>query len=260
MSAGTTIEWTDATFNPWWGCEKISPGCANCYAAAFDHRLGRSDWGADAPRRFFGDAHWNEPLKWERAAAKSGSPFRVFCASMADVFEDRRDLDPHRHRLWRLIEATPHLTWQLLTKRPENADKLTPGGWVLNGWPSNVWAGVTAEDQARAALRVPRLHRIPARVKFVSYEPALERIDFSDSPSDPESTMAPWSMLDGIDWLIIGAESGRKARPFSQEWARSARDQCAASGTAFFYKQDAIKGLAVPTPELDGRRHVEFPE
>jgi protein gp37 len=179
MSENSGIAWTDHTFNPWWGCEEVSPGCAHCYAKAFSHRLGMELWGAQAPRRFFGDKHWNEPLKWNAAAEKARKPALVFCASMADVFEAHPALGPHRTRLWKLIGETPHLRWLLLTKRPENWSLFTPIAWQENGWPSNVWAMVTAENQEWADRRIPHLLQIPAAVRAVSYEPAIGPVDFS---------------------------------------------------------------------------------
>jgi protein gp37 len=177
MSANTGIAWTDHTFNPWWGCQRVSPGCEHCYAETFDHRLGGKHWGPQAERRFFGDAHWNEPRKWNKAAREAGVRKRVFCASMADVFEARDDLNGERLRLWQLIEETPWLDWQLLTKRPENVAKILTARWLENPRP-NVWIGTTVEDQKRADERVPELLKVPAAVRFLSVEPLLERVSF----------------------------------------------------------------------------------
>src|SRR4051812_43802331 len=121
MAKDTKIEWTDSTFNPWMGCVRMSPACKHCYAETIASRFGLAEWGARVPRRFFGEDHWREPLRWDRAAQRDGSRRRVFCASMADVFEDRRDLDPWRVRLGELIASTPNLDWLLLTKRPDRA-------------------------------------------------------------------------------------------------------------------------------------------
>jgi protein gp37 len=257
VSAKTAITWTDSTFNAWWGCVEVSPGCTNCYARTFAKRVGQRVWGPDAPRRFFGEKHWTEPLKWNRAAAAAGVRRRVFCSSMADVFEDRRDLDPWRARLWTLIEQTPHLDWQLLTKRPENILRLASRTWVWGStarWPANVWLGTTAEDQQRAEARIPRLLATPAAVRFVSAEPLLGPVVFKQQnpdgfwpPKAPQPDVAwlrhkdwvddweYWST--GLDWIIVGGESGPGARPFDVAWARSIVAQCRAAGVAVFVKQ-----------------------
>jgi len=182
MGEQTAIEWTDHTFNPWWGCQKISPACANCYAEGVGARFGGGErlWGRDHGIRTFGDEHWNDPIRWNRKAEKAGVSAKVFCGSMCDVFEARADLVAHRNRLWRLIGATPHLTWLLLTKRPELAQVKVPARWLpsWNGeWPSNVWIGTTVEDQQRADERIPHLLRIPAPVRFLSCEPLLGPVD-----------------------------------------------------------------------------------
>jgi len=224
MAKDSSIEWTHHTFNPWWGCTKVSPGCKNCYAETFSRRIGQHIWGRRADRRFFGDAHWREPLKWNTEAARRRIRSRVFCASMADVFEHRAELSPVRERLWELIAETPALDWLLLTKRPEYVSRLVP--WA-NNWPSNVWIGVTAENQQWAARRIPILLQLPAAVRFLSCEPLLGPVDLT-------------SWIRGerrIDWVIAGGESGHKARPMSPEWARKLRDQCADAAVPFHFKQ-----------------------
>ena len=258
--AETTIAWTHYTFNPWWGCTRVSPGCQHCYAETFSHRLGLDVWGPTAGRRFFDDRHWDEPLRWARRRAAGDERHLVFCASMADVFEDRRDLDEARFRLWDLIQATPELTWQLVTKRPENVDRLAPGAWTLHGWPPNVWLLVTAEDQERADLRIPVLLRTGARVKGVSYEPAIEPVDLSrwmwpvlegwPAPyrsareareAGAKTTRSRQALVSAaavfLDWVIVGGESGPGARPFDLAWARSVVRQCHEAGVACFVKQ-----------------------
>jgi protein gp37 len=142
MGKNSKIEWCHHTFNTWWGCEKVSPACKNCYADGFAKRVGWHVWGENAPRRFFGDGHWRQPLLWNEEARKAGERARVFCASMADVFEERPDLDASRERLWELISKTPFLDWLLLTKRPHAVDRAVP--WTTN-WPDNVWLGTTVE-------------------------------------------------------------------------------------------------------------------
>ena len=230
MGETTGIAWTDHTFNPWWGCEKVSPGCKFCYAEAFaDKRMHLKIWGAGANRRFFSDKHWAEPLKWNALAKREDKRHRVFCASMADVFEDRIDLLGSRARLFVLIENTPHLQWQLLTKRPENVRELAArAGWTKDRWPSNAWLGTTAEDQEHADKRVPELLRVDGpSIRFVSYEPAIGPVHFG-----------PWLRARGaVNWIICGGESGPKARPFHLDWARQVLRECNANGTAFFMKQ-----------------------
>ncbi|MCI0671755.1 MAG: phage Gp37/Gp68 family protein, partial [Myxococcaceae bacterium] len=176
MGAETEISWTHSTFNPWWGCTRVSPGCDHCYAESFDRRVGGAHWGKGVPRRTFGDKHWGEPLKWNAAAAKAGERRRVFCASMADVF-DAEAPDGALERLWALIRATPALDWLLLTKRPGRIRHSLPADWG-DGYP-NVWLGTTVEDQERAEQRIPVLLDVPARVHFLSCEPLLGPVDVS---------------------------------------------------------------------------------
>jgi len=151
MAKDSPIEWTHHTFNPWWGCIRVSQGCKHCYADTWAKRFGDDLWSARSERKFFGDAHWREPLKWEREASQSGVRRRVFCASMGDVFENRPELDAHRARLWQLIECTPSLDWLLLTKRIENVRTMAP--WT-HSWPANVWLGATMENQTAADASV----------------------------------------------------------------------------------------------------------
>lgn len=238
MGEGSKIEWTDHTFNAWWGCSRVSPGCQHCYAESFDKRVGGAHWGERAERRFFGDKHWALPLRWNDKARAEGVRRRVFCASMADVFEARPELDQHRRRLWDLIEATPWLDWLLLTKRPQNVMSMVPASWLC-GFPLNVWVGTTVEDAQRAAERIPHLQAIPATVRFLSCEPLLGPVaDVVD--------------LAGIDWVIAGGESGPGARPPSTEWFRDLRDLCLAHRpcVAFHFKQHG-EWLALEDPLVD---------
>lgn len=253
MSAGSSIEWTDHTFNPWWGCARVSPGCNHCYAESFAKRYGHDVWGKGGDRRFFGDKHWSEPLKWNAAAEKAGVRAKVFTASMADVFEEHPALPPQRERLWTLIERTPWLAWQLLTKRTENVLLMVPTTWLEpGGWPAHAWIGATVEDQVRARTRVGHLRRLPAPVRFLSCEPMV-------GPVAPD--------LEGIQWVICGGESGPGARPMDPQWARSLRDQCAAAGVPFLFKQwgqHDEHGVRRASKHdagrlLDGRTHDEFP-
>lgn len=223
MGKQTGISWTDHTFNPWWGCIKVSPACDSCYAETWAKRTGHNVWGKDAPRRFFGDRHWQEPLHWNDQAAKSGKRRKVFCASMADVFEKRDDLKESRERLWRLIEQTPSLDWLLLTKRPQNVAEMIPTSWFLDA-RANAWFGVTAENEEFARKRLTILRHIPNALAWVSYEPALGPVDWT-----------PY--LDFVRWIIFGGESGAAPRKSEAQWASDTLSQCRAAGAAFFNKQ-----------------------
>lgn len=235
------------TFNPWWGCVKIAPGCKNCYAEGFAKRVGEKVWGpaSTTSRRLFGEQHWQAPEKWNKKAEKSGHRASVFCASMADVFEDHPQLPPEREKLWDLISRTQWLNWLLLTKRPENILKMVP--W-RGEWPDTVWIGTSVSTQEDADTNIPQLLQVPACVRFVSYEPALEWVNFM-----------PY--MHGVDWLICGGESGPNARPFDLAWARSVRDQCLYSRypVAFHFKQVGGRTHASGGRLLDGRMWDEMP-
>lgn len=221
MGQKSAIEWTDHTFNPWWGCTKVSPGCVHCYAETFSNRYRYDVFGPRKNRRTFGEAHWQEPLKWNRQAELLGQRMRVFCASMADVFEDNSSIESERQKLWGLIEETPMLDWLLLTKRPENMLLFAP--WQ-NEWPDNVWAMTSVENEELAHERIPILLEVPAIVRGLSVEPLLGPIDLS-----------PW--LSSIHWVIVGGESGQGARQMKPEWVRSVRRQCQEDSVPFFFKQ-----------------------
>lgn len=223
MGETTGISWTDATWNPWIGCTKVSPACDRCYAERDAKRYGLADWGDDAPRKRTGVAYWKNPEKWNRKAEKEGKRTKVFCASMADVFEDRRDLDGWRQELWQLIGLTPNLDWLLLTKRPENFQRMLPPSWLKEPM-GNVWLGVTAENQRRADERIPLLLQTPAVVHWVSAEPLLGPLNLS-------------RFKDGIDWIIVGGESGPGYRKMELGWAVDVLSQSRAYGFAFFMKQ-----------------------
>jgi protein gp37 len=259
MGEKTAIEWADDTFNPWWGCSKVSEGCAHCYAENLARRFG-VDWGPTATRRLASDAYWNQPRLWNKQAEQAGVPRRVFCGSMCDVFEEGATQHLCRQTLFQLIRETPHLIWMLLTKRPENIIEMIPRDFYkdqintpFNPLPnpppglgertestarcahtrkiSNVWLGVTAENQARWNERMPILADIPGFTKFVSCEPLLGPIQFNNPYDEPNI------LVGDIDWIIVGGESGPKARPMHPEWARSIRDQCQRHKILFFFKQ-----------------------
>jgi protein gp37 len=231
LAENSKIEWTHHTFNPWIGCQKVSPGCDNCYAEAMmDHRYGRVTWGPHGERVRTSPANWRKPISWDKAAAKAGRRDRVFCASLADWLDNKVPRN-WRTDLWGLIEATPNLDWLLLTKRPENYAKLAP--WHNDKVPRNIWYGVTAEDQLHFDRRWKVAQQVQSRVHFISYEPALGPLSLFGHTIKP-------------DWIICGGESGKGARTMETVWARSLRDECKASGTAFFFKQMTGKK---PIPE-----------
>jgi protein gp37 len=227
MAKNSKIEWTHHTFNPWWGCERVSPACKHCYAETWARRLGLDLWSKGAPRRMLSSAYWRQPLAWDREARESGVRSRVFCASMADVFESRSDLNPVREQLWETISSTPNLDWLLLTKRPQHVSQLVPWG---QQWPHNVWLGTTVETQRWADRRAPLLLEHAAVVRFVSCEPLLGPIDLTPWLNPSKNSF-------GINWVIVGGESGHRARPMNPVWARHLRDQCEAYDVGFHFKQ-----------------------
>ena len=242
MANDTKIEWTDHTFNPWWGCRRVSPACDNCYAADMATRYRHDVWD-NGRFRFLGDNNWQDPYRWDAQAQKEGRRHRVFCASMADVF-DKEAPEELRQKLWNVIRDTENLDWQLLTKRHKQIQKKLPSDLV--GHP-RVWLGVSAEDELRFWQRVPVLKEVDASVRFLSVEPLLEEI-----PVTAEQ-------LEGIHWVIVGGESGPNFRPMEEKWALRFRDACAEAGVAFFFKQ-----WSGPHPKklgrvLDGKIWNQFP-
>ncbi len=248
MGKDTSISWADCTFNPWWGCDKVSPACDHCYAQAWAQRLGMDSlWNGE--RRFFGEGHWQEPRRWNDAARKAGKRARVFCASMADVFDNHEALPRVRERLWQLIRETSYLDWMLLTKRIGNARSMLPPDWG-DGY-SHVWLGATVINQEEADRDIPKLLSVPAAVRFLSCEPLLGPLDLNNVRGQCWAMTQRMDALTGeanpslegiapkakLDWVIAGGESGSKARPTHPDWFRSLRDQCASAGVAFHFKQ-----------------------
>lgn len=235
MGKETAIAWTDHTFNPVWGCTKIGPGCDFCYADVWAQRTGHNIWGTGTFREFT-DKHWRQPLNWNAAAEKAGVRKRVFCASMADVFDNQWP-DHLRPRLWQLIRDTPWLDWQLVTKRIGNAVKMLPVDWG-DGW-HNVWLVPTIVNQEEADRDLPKLFEVPAKVYGVSYEPALGPVDWTPwMPRLPERQKGTdWDFL-GLHWIIGGGESNQRGmRECRIEWLEDTAAQCAQHGVAYFNKQ-----------------------
>ena len=232
MGETTGIAWCHHTFNPWWGCVEVSPGCDDCYARTWALRMGFHLWGHDATRRFFGDKHWNEPVKWNRVAEAAGERRRVFCASMADIGEVRsdtvgRELDEARERLYALILATPWLDWLLLTKRPKFYRDLPA---AIRALP-RVWPGVSVEN-AEYTWRLSEMLKVDmAGPPWASYEPAIGPVDWR--PFLPGFGY-PAGARHALRWLVIGGESRnrREPRPFDVQWVRSGIAVCRAAGTA----------------------------
>jgi protein gp37 len=327
--AETSIAWADFTFNPWSGCTKVAPECANCYAEVdYSVKIRGVKWGPQGNRIVKAESGWKEPLKWQRVV--TGTPphgwptpqnrARVFCASLADVFEDWTGLmlDAHSVQLWKgwgvdkwkpssirphprsspltmqdvrkrlfaLIEATPNLDWLLLTKRPENVLRMTYDQWTRKvpghvqqnetdgrhwDWPANVWIG-TSVGCEETAWRAQELLKIPAKIRFLSCEPLLGPLNlepFLQYPPFHEHHKMTFGADDwrGIDWVIVGGESGRKARECNLAWMESIVDQCEEAEVPCFVKQlgkfpaagtpQGARGL--PMVDSKGGDFEEFP-
>ncbi len=288
MGQNSKIQWTHHTFNPWRGCTKVSPGCQHCYAETLSKRNSSvlGEWGPQGKRIVAAESMWREPVKWNRQAQLALAAYeanheewlrmgkgdahepvkperpRVFCASLADVFEGPETMPAEsvpvltlaRKRLGKLITDTPCLDWLLLTKRPENVLKLSRDMWIRFDdslpLPPNVWLGVSVEDQQRADERIPLLLQTPAAVRFLSVEPLLGPVDLERwlLPSCRSCGGTPTATKDcycgdnatpelKLHWCIVGGESGHHARPCDLAWIRSLVQQCKAAGVACFVKQ-----------------------
>ena len=233
--SNSTIEWTEKTWNPVTGCTEVSPGCDHCYAKVMANRL-----------HAMGQAHYVNgfqvtlhedflglPLVWKK-------PAKVFVNSMSDLFH--RDIpDDFIFKVFETMRMARWHTFQVLTKRPGRAALMAHRLY----WAPNIWLGTSIENNDYI-WRADKLRQVPAAIRFISAEPLLgELTDLN---------------LDGISWLIAGAESGHGARPMNEDWVRGLRDQCVEAGVKFFYKQNAIRGKKLPLPELDGKVWNEFPE
>jgi len=279
MAETTGIEWTDSTFNPWWGCTKISPACDHCYAADLDKRTGGDHWG-NVPRRRTSEKNWNEPRRWQQRAAdfvaEHGRKRRVFCASMADVFDNQ--VDPAwRDDLWALIRECPDLDWLLLTKRPQNIRKMLPDYW--DDVKASIWLGTTVEDQERADSNIRHLLKHDSAVRFLSCEPMVGPIDLTNISMGSGfglNVLAGYmhdfgvphcDIENRVDWVIAGGESGPHARVADPAWFRQLRDQCAHEDVPFLFKQwgnwdenmQHVKNKKDAGRLLDGVTHDGYP-
>lgn len=226
MGSYSAIEWTEATWNPWHGCKKVSPGCAHCYMYRDKAR-----YGQDPSEIMRGKTTFHLPLRWKE-------PKLIFTCSWSDFFIE--EADPWRSEAWSVIRATPQHQYQILTKRPERIATQLPADWPL----PNVWLGVSVENP-RFYSRIEILREISAPVRFLSLEPLLAGM--ADLP------------LKGISWVIVGGESGPRARPMKPEWVCDVRDQCLRSEIPFFFKQWGGPRKNVTGRELEGRVWNEMP-
>ncbi|HEY4033911.1 MAG TPA: phage Gp37/Gp68 family protein [Ktedonobacteraceae bacterium] len=260
MPGKSNIEWTNKTWNPVTGCEKVSKGCDHCYAETFAERF-RGVPGHPYEQGFdlkLWPDRLNIPLQWKK-------PTTIFTNSMSDLFH--KDVpDDFIMQVFETMNKASWHTFQVLTKRPSRvaliAHELT--------WTKNIWLGTSVESQDYT-WRIDKLCQVPAKIRFVSAEPLLGPLDLRKWLKwcpECEWPHGEWQdcghcetypEVRGLDWIITGAESGHGARPMSEDWVRSLRDQCVNSGRSFFYKQNALNGRKVPTPELDGQRWMQFP-
>lgn len=283
MAENSHISWTTHTFNTHWGCTKVSAGCKHCYAETLSERFAPGVWGPSADRRPMSEAYWKQLSKWQRKAEQSATndehPPSVFCNSMSDLFEGPETCqDPTayavvkagRERLFEAIERTPLLRYLLLTKRSENLLRFAPARWA-GGWPENVMAGASVENQEMADKRIFDLLQVPAR-RFLSVEPLLGPTDLTRvGPFNyPFHATAYRNVLHpaplgpdpkgNIHWVIVGGESGQGARPVEMDWVRRLRDDCITAGVPFHFKQWGGVNKKTTGRELDGRTWDEVPE
>lgn len=232
----TKIEWTNETWNPVTGCTKISAGCQHCYAERMARRLAGRFGYPEAPNHFdvtLRPDRLDEPLSWRK-------PRRVFVCSMSDLFHEDVP-DEYICDVFYTMHRCPHHTFQVLTKRPgQMLEWFNRPAASVSKWHRplpNIQLGISAEDQRAADERIPQLLQCPAAVRFVSCEPLLGEIDISPYLHGWHSDPRPQECDPGIDWVIVGGESGHGARPMDPNWARSLRDQCQDAGVPFFMKQ-----------------------
>lgn len=223
MAENSKIGWTDNTFNPWIGCSKVSALCKFCYAEQFANRYNHAKWGESGTRVKTAASNWKKPYTWDRKAAKLNIRTKVFCSSLADVFDKHPSIKQEwRDELFKIIKETPNLDWLLLTKRPENMVDLLPADWG-KGYP-NVWIGASIGEKKNSEQLIKSLTAVPAKVRFISAEPLLEPFDLPKY---------------GIDWILIGGESGptTQIRKLDLNTVRLMIDRAQINGTKVFFKQ-----------------------
>lgn len=243
MAENTNISWTDHTFNPWWGCTRIAPGCDNCYAAALDKRTGGDHWDPHTAPRITKDAAWRKLRKLHAEAERIRSPKKVFCGSMMDWCDNQVSND-QRIRLFAEIAASPWFDWQLLTKRASRILDSIPAMY----WPSvreRIWLGVTVENRKHGYPRIDHLREVLPHIRFLSCEPLLE--DLKDIN------------LQGIHWVIIGGESGPGARKMEPEWVLNLIRQCDAQSVPVWFKQWGGAGRDKGGQLVEGRLRQDWP-
>jgi len=267
MAENSKIEWTHHTANLWWGCTKVHPGCDNCYALTFAKRVGNDIWGNDKPRRMIKDV-WSKIGKFQKEAEKLNEVHRVFVGSMMDIFEKPMPLVDHKgnpyseeeNEIWNtgqlrdkffneIIPNSPNLMFLLLTKRPSNINKYIPESWKENP-PKNVMFGTSPVNQETANKLILQLSEVNG-LRFLSIEPQLEKIDLMTKISNEIDRV----LLDMVDWVIQGGESGHHRRPFDTDWGRLIRNNCKEKGVPFFFKQ-IDKKLEIPQDLLIREFHV----
>ena len=264
MAQNSKIEWTDHTANLWHGCTKVHEGCDNCYACSLSKRYGREIWGNDKPRNAV-DSVWKDLIKFQKDALKDNVKRMVFVGSMMDIFEkpmpivkfnglpfnvfngiERGDFttdDLRQYFFNNIVSDCPNLIFLLLTKRPSNINKYIPESWKLNP-PSNVMFGTSPVNQSTFNTLVPQLNQVNGK-RFLSIEPLLGKIENID--------------LTGIDWVIVGGESGPKSRPIEENWVLHIRDYCQSQNIPFFFKQWGGVHKKKTGKLLEGKNYEEFP-
>ncbi len=280
MAENTKIEWADHTFNPWEGCQKVGPGCDHCYAETRNARFAGGtaiNWGPGAPRRRTSASNWALPKRWNAQSdtfmAQHGRRQRVFCASLADVFDNAVPV-PWRQDLFDLIRRCENLDFLLLTKRVGNVRGMLadlahgndPDLSLLDMMPlPNVWLGATVVNQEEADRDIPKLLAVPAAKRFLSIEPMLGPVDLNYVRQRIQAQRSQLARaINGetwLDWVIAGSESGSGARrdPNMVSWVASLRDQCVNAGVASLWKQDVIDGKKIGAPQLEGQSWQQFP-